>query len=91
MNKKELIKAIAEEKGMTQKAATEIVDTVIEAILAGMKEDKIVDIFGFAKFEAVYKEARECRNPQTGEAMMTTAGYSPKVKFSSKVKTYLND
>lgn len=91
MNKKELIKAIAEEKGMTQKTVAEMVDTVVEAIMSGMKTDKVVDIYGFAKFEAVYKESRECRNPQTGETMMTTAAYSPKVKFSSKVKSYLND
>ena len=91
MNKKDLIKVMAEKMDTTQKVATEWTEKFFEAMLEGMKEDTIVDIYGFAKFESVFKESRECRNPQTGETMMTKAAYAPKVKFYKKAKEFLND
>ena len=75
----------------TQKVATEWTEKFFEAMLEGMKEDKIVDIFGFAKFEVVFKESRECRNPQTGETMTIAASKSPKFKAGKALKDMINE
>ena len=90
MNKKELIKVMAEKMDTTQKVATEWTEKFFEAMLEGMKEDKIVDIFGFAKFEVVFKESRECRNPQTGEKMTIKASVAPKFKAGKALKDAVN-
>lgn len=86
MNKAEFIASIAEKNGMTKKAAGETVNLVLDAITDALTQGEEVALAGFGKFSVVEVEARERRNPVTGETFMAEAHKAPKFKFASNVK-----
>ncbi len=86
MNKAEFIASIAEKGGMTKKAAGETVNLVLDAITDALTQGEEVALAGFGKFSVVEVEARERRNPVTGETFMAEAHKAPKFKFASNVK-----
>ena len=77
MNKGELVDAIAEKAEVTKKSAdavlTAILDTIVEAVSGGDR----VTLVGFGTFEARDRQAREGRNPQTGDKMLIPATRVP--------------
>ncbi|WP_019961957.1 HU family DNA-binding protein [Woodsholea maritima] len=73
MNKSELAKAVSDKAGITRAQAGDAVDAIIEAIIASAKADDTVQLAGFGTFHAKHREAREVRNPRTGEKMMSAA------------------
>lgn len=77
MNKGELIDAIAEKADVSKKEAdavlTAIVDSIVEVISAGDK----VTLVGFGSFEPRDRQAREGRNPKTGDKMTIAATRVP--------------
>lgn len=86
MNKAEFIASIAEKGGMTKKAAGETVNLVLGTITDALTQGEEVALAGFGKFSVVEVEARERRNPVTGETFMAEAHKAPKFKFASNVK-----
>lgn len=73
MNKSELAKAIADKSGITRAQAGDAIDALVEAVVAAAKADDAVQLAGFGTFHAKHREAREVRNPRTGEKMMSKA------------------
>ena len=73
MNKSDLAKAVADKTGLSRAQAGEAVDAAIEAIVGSVKANDSVQLAGFGTFHAKYREAREVRNPRTGEKMMSKA------------------
>ena len=91
MNKKELVKAMAEQLGTTQKAAAEQLEAVLDVITAALVAGEDVKIAGFGTFSVVERAAREGRNPQTGETMTIAASKAPKFKASKALKDAVNE
>lgn len=87
MNKTEFIKEFAANAGMTQKDAKEVTIIMFNTLFDVMKRDPegVSPVQG-VKFTTVHKEARDCRNPRTGETVKVPAKDMPKVKFGDKVK-----
>lgn len=75
---------------VSRKDATEIVEMVLDIMQTGLKEDKIVDLFGFFKMSVGHQDEYIGRNPQTGEPMNIPAKDVPRCKFSKTLKEYLN-
>ena len=73
MNKSELAKAISDKAGITRAQAGDAIDALIDAIVDSAKKDDSVQLAGFGTFHAKHREAREVRNPRTGEKMMSKA------------------
>ena len=90
MNKTELVAAIAEKTGLTKKDAEGAVkaftDTVAEQLKAGDK----IQLVGFGTFEVSEREAREGRNPLTGEKITIAASKNPKFKAGKALKDMVN-
>jgi len=90
MNKAELIDAIREQTQASQKQIDAILsatlDTIVEAVSSGDK----VALVGFGSFEVKERQAREGRNPQTGDKMTIPATKVPVFSagkvFKDKVK-----
>lgn len=91
MKKADIAEKLAAERNISKKEATEIIDSVIDIIKTGIKEDGKVDIFGFAKFTKVFKDARTARVPKTGETVNVPAKNIPRAKFSSLFKKEIAD
>ena len=90
MNKTELVAAVAEQAGLSKKDAEAAVkaftDVVAEALKAGDKIQLVV----LGTFEVSEREAREGRNPRTGETMTIEASKTPKFKAGKALKDLVN-
>ncbi|MBE7089345.1 MAG: HU family DNA-binding protein [Clostridiales bacterium] len=90
MNKSDLIRAIANNEGITLSAATAVFDSFINAITEGLNNGEKIQISGFGTFELKCKEAREGINPKTGEKISVEATRTPVFKFGKAYKDSFN-
>jgi len=67
VTKKEIVKTISEEIGLTQLKTKEIVQKTFDAIVDTLVEDKRIELRNFGVFEVKQRAARKARNPRTGE------------------------
>ena len=67
MTKKEIVKTISEEIGLTQLKTKEIVQKTFDAIVETLVEDKRIELRNFGVFEVKKRAARKARNPRTGQ------------------------
>src|SRR5918996_2967205 len=66
MTKKEIVKTISEEIGLTQLKTKEIVQKTFDAIVETLVEDGRIELRNFGVFEVKQRAARKARNPRTG-------------------------
>jgi len=90
MTKAELVEFIAEQADLTKADAGRALDAVMQGIIAGLKKEGKVTLVGFGTFTAKEREAREGRNPQTGETVQIAARVVPGFKAGNKLKDALN-
>ena len=67
MTKKEIVKTISEEIGLTQLKTKEIVQKTFDAIVNALVEEKRIELRNFGVFEVKKRAARKARNPRTGQ------------------------
>lgn len=69
MTKKEIVKTISEECGLTQLKTKEIVQKTFQAIIDTLVDDPShrIELRNFGVFEVKKRAARKARNPRTGE------------------------
>jgi nucleoid DNA-binding protein len=67
MTKKEIVKTISEEIGLTQLKTKEIVQKTFDAIVETLVEESRIELRNFGVFEVKKRAARKARNPRTGE------------------------
>jgi nucleoid DNA-binding protein len=67
VTKKEIVKTISEEIGMTQLKTKEIVQKTFDAIVETLVEDGRIELRNFGVFEVKKRAARKARNPRTGD------------------------
>ena len=89
MTKRDLVKAIAETTGFTQKDVLTVVDGVFETIASTVKNDEVA-ITGFGKFVAAERSARVMRNPATGAQVKVPAKKSIKFRPAKSLKDSIN-
>lgn len=81
MNKGDLTKAVADTAGLSQDQAGKAVNAVFDAISGAVKKRDSVAIAGFGTFHAKTRNAREGRNPATGDTIQipekTSAAFKP--------------
>ena len=85
MNKTEFIKAVAEQSGLSKKDAAAVINAASETITNTIKEDT-VSLSGFGTFGCKRREAREGKNPRTGELVTISAADVPYFKASKALK-----
>lgn len=90
MNKVELIAAVAEKAEMSKKDAEKAIKAFTEAVAEELKNGGKVQMVGFGTFEVTQREAREGRNPRTGETMKIAATKMPKFKAGKALKDMMN-
>ena len=90
MNKNDLIKKVAAENGLTQKEAAAVVSSVLNGIMDSLAAREPVTLFGFGTFSCKHRDARQGRNPATGELMEFAAGNTPVFKAAKVFKDKVN-
>lgn len=90
MNKTELVKKVAAENELTQKAATAVVDSVLNSVMDSLAAREPVTLFGFGTFTCRHRDARQGRNPATGKTMKFAASNTPIFKPAKAFKEKVN-
>jgi nucleoid DNA-binding protein len=67
VTKKEIVKQISDELGLTQLRTKEIVQKTFDAIIETLLREKRIELRNFGVFEVKRRKARKARNPRTGE------------------------
>lgn len=73
MTKKEIVKTISEEIGLTQLKTKEIVQKTFDAIVEALVTEGRIELRNFGVFEVKPRAARKARNPRTGEKVLVAA------------------
>ena len=90
MNKAQFIDAVAAAGNLSKKDAAVAVNAVTDAIVAALKNGEKVQLVGFGNFEVKAREARECRNPRTGETVTAPASNRPVFVAGKALKDAVN-
>ena len=91
MTKKEIVKTISEELGLTQLKTKEIVQKTFEAIIETLVEDKRIELRNFGVFEVKKRKARQARNPRTSEKVYVPEKYVVTFKPGKEMEQRVRD
>jgi len=67
VTKKEIVKKISEEIGLTQLKTKDIVQRTLDAIIDTLTSEGRIELRNFGVFEVKRRAARKARNPRTGD------------------------
>jgi nucleoid DNA-binding protein len=67
VTKKDIVRTISEEVGLTQQQTKEIVQKTFDAIIEALVRERRIELRNFGVFEVKPRAARKARNPRTGE------------------------
>ena len=90
MTKQTLIEAIAAKSGLTKADSSRAVEAFQSVVTETLKKGDKVTLTGFGVFSVSKREARNGRNPRTGEVVKIAASKSVKFKTGSKLKEAVN-
>ncbi len=87
MTKSDLIERVAREVPHISKKDTEVVvNTIFDAMTEALRRGSRIEIRGFGSFQVKIREAREGRNPKTGEEVRIPAKRTPFFKVGKELK-----
>ena len=90
MTKKEIVKSISDELGLTQLRTKEIVQKTFDAIVETLVEERRIELRNFGVFEVKMRAARKARNPRTGGQVEVPAKFvvtfKPGKEMEAKVR-----
>lgn len=67
MTKKEIVKTISDEMGLTQLQTKQIVQRTFNSIVEALVQTGRIELRNFGVFEVRKRKARKARNPRTGD------------------------
>ena len=92
LTKSELIDRIFERHlHLTNREADAAVNEVLRTMVSAMSHGVRVEIRGFGSFSLKYREAREGRNPRTGEPVQVPAKFVPHFRAGKEMRDALNE
>ena len=94
MTKKEIVKDIADQIGLTQLKTKDIVQKTFDAIVETLVEQGRIELRNFGVFEVKQRAARKARNPRTGDRVdvppKNVVTFKPGKKMEERVKQMTN-
>jgi integration host factor subunit beta len=73
VTKKEIVKTISDELGLTQLKTKEIVQKTFDSIIETLVRDGRIELRNFGVFEVKRRAPRKARNPRTGDKVYVPA------------------
>lgn len=73
MTKKEIVKKISDEMGLTQLKTKDIVQRTLDEIIQTLVEEGRIELRNFGVFEVKRRAPRKARNPRTGDKVSVPA------------------
>ena len=91
MRKADIVRAVAEETGLTYVKAEDVVNEILETIKETLAQGESVILRRFGSFEVRAKAARDGRNPKTGEYAEIEARRVVRFKAGNVLKAVVDD
>jgi integration host factor subunit beta len=90
VTKKDMAKGIADEMGIIQAQAQEIVQRVFNGIIETLVEEGRIELRNFGVFEVKKRKPRQARNPRTGEKVVVpgraVVTFKPGLEMEERVR-----
>ena len=90
MTKKEIVRTISEEIGLTQLQTKEIVQKTFDAIVEALVAERRIELRNFGVFEVKRRAPRKARNPRTGDKVFVpekfVVTFKPGKEMEQRVK-----
>ncbi|MDD2420325.1 MAG: HU family DNA-binding protein [Bacteroidia bacterium] len=90
MNKAELISAIAAQTNLTKVDAKKALDAFIDVAGETMKNGDRLTLVGFGSFSVTERNARNGRNPRTGDKIKIAAKKVVKFRAGAELEEFIN-
>ena len=71
---------------ISKKDTEVVVNTIFDSMIEALKQGDRIEIRGFGSFQVKIREAREGRNPKTGEPVHISAKRTPFFKVGKELK-----
>jgi len=89
LTKKDIVRTISEEIGLTQQQTKRIVQKTFDAIIDSLVRERRIELRNFGVFEVKQRAARRARNPRTGRQVEVpekfVVTFKPGKEMESKV------
>ncbi len=86
MTKADIVDKVAVGTGLTKLETEAIIEGFFKTVIEALKEGNGIEIRGFGSYKVKKKNARQARNPKTGETVFVPEHYVPTFKFSKDFK-----
>lgn len=90
MKKSEMIEALATKTGLTKSECEKVFNATFDLFKDELAKGEKVSVAGFGTFKITEREARDGRNPLTGEKIRIKASKSVNFKVGSEFKSKIN-
>lgn len=90
MNKTQLVEAVAKSTDLSKAKTADVVEAVLSAISGSLAQGESVTLVGFGTFAVASRNAREGRNPLTGNPIKIAAKKAPKFTAGKGLKEVVN-
>lgn len=91
MTKSELVMTVSGAADIPPKAVETMLNATLDAIIDALAEGNTIVLPGFGTFSRKHREARTCRNPNTGESMEVPECDVASFKPGKRMKDAVND
>lgn len=86
MTKADIVDKVAGGTGLTKLETEAIIEGFFSTVIDALKHGRGIEIRGFGSYKVKKKNARNARNPKTGEKVFVGEHFVPTFKFSKEFK-----
>jgi integration host factor subunit beta len=86
MNKSQLVEALSERMGLTQRKAEEVINVVFEILANALRKEDRIEVRGFGSFMVKQYGSYMGRNPKTGTKIKVLPKKLPFFKVGKELK-----
>ncbi|MEM7207098.1 MAG: HU family DNA-binding protein [Pseudomonadota bacterium] len=90
MNKSEFVDAVADNADVPKATVAKVLDSMVSTIGNSLNNGDQITLVGFGTFLVRKREARQGRNPRTGETIEIAASNVPSFKAGKALKDAVN-
>jgi DNA-binding protein HU-beta/integration host factor subunit beta len=92
VTKRDIVRSIAEQGDLSQTETLKLVQQTFDALVDALVREGRVELRNFGVFQIKHREARQARNPRTGEAVMVRARsvvtFKPGKEMEARVREF---
>lgn len=86
MTKADIVDKVATGTGLTKLETEAIIEGFLTTVIEALREGKGIEIRGFGSYKVKKKNARNARNPKSGQKVFVPEHFVPTFKFSKDFK-----